>query len=290
MLIRRTTQKGFTIIELLVVISIVSFLSSIILASLNTARNRARLNAGLYLDAQLEHQGVQLTHLNFDNSDLSDISNNTITSSNVTYVSDTYSGTGKSAKFTSSGYIRIEDKNELNFSTDKSFVLSAWIKTTIKNHQRVISKGHFGFSPGYVLQVSHYGKPNTLQITAGVNDTYIYGYGPTLNDNKWHHIAAVFNRKDQTITMYVDGSPVPFEKYSGSCGTKTSSGTSLNISGCNANATTNQPLCFGGGNSNCASEEFYGLIDDPMVLESTLLNASTINNLYTLQKKNHLDS
>lgn len=55
-------NKGFTLVELLVVISIISLLSSVVLGSLRTARDRAK-DAAIKQDVQ---QMVRLMALNYD--------------------------------------------------------------------------------------------------------------------------------------------------------------------------------------------------------------------------------
>ena len=58
----KNTQKGFTLIELLVVIAIIGMLSSVVLVSLNSAREKAR-NARRIADAR---QAVGALELYFD--------------------------------------------------------------------------------------------------------------------------------------------------------------------------------------------------------------------------------
>ena len=63
--IKNKQNQGFTLIELLVVISIISLLSSIVLVSLGTARERARLAAA---QASMNSLATELTLLGFDNA------------------------------------------------------------------------------------------------------------------------------------------------------------------------------------------------------------------------------
>jgi len=61
MLLRQQKNKGFTLIELLVVVAIIGLLSSVVLASLNSARGKAK-------DAAIKegmHQMAQLMALNY---------------------------------------------------------------------------------------------------------------------------------------------------------------------------------------------------------------------------------
>lgn len=59
-------QKGFTLIELLVVISIISLLSTIVMASLNAAREKSRIAAGLKFWSSIHHANYNVGFWAFD--------------------------------------------------------------------------------------------------------------------------------------------------------------------------------------------------------------------------------
>ena len=249
------SQQGFTLIELMVVISIIGFLSSIVLASLNVAREKARISAGLQFNASLAHRYAQVAYYNFNNSAPNDQAgkNNGVINGPVSFSSNTFSGLGMSASL-NGGEITIPDDPGLDFSTSQSFALSAWIKTTDHNHIRVVSKGHWGFTPGYVLQIHCCDSNGNEQLVAGINQAYFYTSNKDLADNKWHHIAAVFDRENKKITAYVDGNVAPPLTNNGYCGTIQNGYLDISNCGTNVVSATNDPLCIGAGDSTCAEE------------------------------------
>jgi len=246
----KNKQKGFTLLELLVVISIIGFLSSIINASLNTARNNARIKAGMESEASLNHRFPGIAKIYFENGQIKDLAGSNIQngSANVTYSNDVPYGNTQSVDFNNSnGYISFPNSSVADIRTTGGFTASAWIKSPPASFGRVITTGHHGFDGGILLGTTKESMTNQkYEIIAGVggdssiynddtqekpNSTFFYTQGSNINDGKWHNIAFVTDYINKQSIIYLDGKEMPIAKYPGTCGVV--EGTRLNISGCN---------------------------------------------------------
>ncbi|NTU46671.1 DUF2341 domain-containing protein [Candidatus Roizmanbacteria bacterium] len=173
---------------------------------------------------------------------------------------------GKALNFNgSTSYVDMGNPSDgtLNFGAN-SFSLSTWIKTTAVGYQRIVSKGHTGFTNGYLLQLySGTGYIDTGIGAGGVqaNSLFFYASGKAVNDNMWHHVVSIFDQINKKALVYIDGIPTALTKVSGTCGTVM--GTYLDISACTSlNATTSNRFNIGSG---FGIEYFNGSIDEVKV-------------------------
>lgn len=156
-----------------------------------------------------------------------------------------------------SGSVDIGNVAAADFGTG-SFTIATWFKTTGTAFQRIISKGNYGNTNGYLLASS--GGTIVLAVGAGGSQAQSIGLNTTagLNNGQWHHVAAVVDRTANTVTVYVDGVRSTLAVGSGYCGS--SSGTTVSIAGCGVNATSIARLTV--GSYNGTTEFFAGSVDD----------------------------
>lgn len=140
-----------------------------------------------------------------------------------------------------------------------SFTLSTWFKSTSSGFQRLISKGNYGNTNGYLLALN--GGTVTLAVGAGGTQSQSIGINAPngLDDGAWHHTAAVVDRAAGIVRIYVDGVPQTLTVGSGYCGT--ANGATVSITGCpSVNATSAGTLTL--GSYNGTSEFLNGSLDE----------------------------
>lgn len=195
-------RRGFTVVELLIVIVVVGILATLTIISYGGVQENARIAKAQQFESQLLHRyGAYATgRWNFDDCSGSSVRNDALGTSDTitgtaTWITSTPSGSGCALTF--NGATRIETQADLKSSF---YVKSAWVRLqaapcTASNN--VISQAVSGganaafYIPSCSIQAGHNGAWGT--INPGIN----------IGDGKWHHLALIW--ETGVLKLYVDG-------------------------------------------------------------------------------------
>jgi prepilin-type N-terminal cleavage/methylation domain-containing protein len=262
---------GFTLIELLVTISIISFLSSIVIASLNSAREKARITAGLEFETGIRHTVGDLlvgewlfddiTNLGKDTSGYGHVFDRT--SGSPTYSSKTPFGKGNSLDVTAAGYIYPYENSSNPIFPDGllcNFSVSLWVYNTQSDTAWRGPLGGYRNGFGWVNT-----RMSPSQIIFEIAEPDSTSHNTTIDYNtvgKWIFLVLVLDNKNPQ--GYVDGKLVW-------------SGSPLNS-------------CLQSFNSwsfGAYGDQFKGYIDDVRMYE-TGLSLTQVQKLYAEGLATHL--
>lgn len=262
-MMRKSDSHGFTLIELLVVIAVVGVVSSIVVASVNNARESGRVAAGKAFDSHMyQAYGAEAVGVwNFDESsgstlyDISGSNANFTLNASTVRVSGVHNANTNSAIQFTSGTV-LTSSSAVQFSD--TWTLAAWVKADALGNSIFMSFGlpYLHFQPNGAFRVSWADTTTqrALSEPSGGRQT-----------GRWYHVAAT--HAGMVTTLYVDGKQVAT--------------TSLYDS-----RSTNTALRIGSHDSTHAYD-FLGTLDDVRVYTESLV-AADIYKIYVEGRPAHM--
>jgi alpha-tubulin suppressor-like RCC1 family protein/regulation of enolase protein 1 (concanavalin A-like superfamily) len=167
-------------------------------------------------------------------------------------------------------------------SGTSSLSVSAWFKTTDSGVRRIISKGHWGASTGFLLGIGH-SAPGRLTFGIGggtADQSILLSTTESFNDGAWHHVLGVYDSAARTARIYVDGT-LRNVALTGSIwgGTIIENGKALDTTALTQLSTTSN-IALHIGSYNGQYERWLGELDDIRIYAAAL-DAVDDQSLYT---------
>ncbi len=277
-------RSAFTLIELLVVIAIVGLLSSIAVVSLVTARDKAKIAAGMAFASHLDRTAGEPAGIWLFNEGsggvASDASGSGHTGSLLngpTWSTDTPSGSGYSIYLDGSNdYVQAYDYSGFKYRGG-NMSLGIWIKPDVaENNGAVLISKPWNGNGGYNYTLS-YGADRKIYVgLGGVSGYNTPATNATVPSGKWTFVAATVDSA-KTVSIYIDGSLKLTATHNISSWATTDNSIPLAIG-------TLYP--YGGAWGGNAGFSFGGFIDEPRIFNDAL-SAAQIHRLYVEGIKKH---
>jgi len=217
---KKNSKKGFTVLELAVVIAIFGLLASIVLIAVRGSKERAEIASKLQTAASFHHilAGSLVGEWKFNEgsgtvvADTSGNGNNA-TASNCAWVDGAAPALGKALDFNgSTSVVKTDTANSSLNLAGKSVTISAWVKFDFNSLQqgsgyRSIYDYNTSLTAGrYTLYKSGAEGSDTVgnKLHMRIGNRYING-NTAFSAEKWYFLVGTWDNSKKIITVYVDG-------------------------------------------------------------------------------------